>query len=118
MGTNNQKQQKHSITLSKGGDVPARKINPTTSATDRSFAQPSEATPQPVVTPKVHASETSEAEAVRKNSQLRQEAKVPEATKKVEKKPEPKQEKKVEKKDDDTTTKSRANGALPKNDRK
>jgi len=56
------------ITISKSGDVPARKLNTTTKQTDRSFAQPSPTVEQPVVVPKVHANKQDAAEALEKNS--------------------------------------------------
>lgn len=72
MGTQFQDGQKpkNRITISKGGDVPARKLSEQVGGeVDRSFAQPNPALPARDVEPKVHASEHDAAEALSKNSQ-------------------------------------------------
>ena len=62
------KKPENKITISRGGDVPARKLDTTTGKVDRSFAQPSPTVEQPVVVPKVHANKEDAAEALEKNS--------------------------------------------------
>lgn len=69
MGTNSNK-LKNNISISRGGDVPARKINAETGETDRSFAQPNPAVEHQDPAPKAHASQKDEAEALEKNSIL------------------------------------------------
>lgn len=59
---------KNHISISKGGDVPTRKIDPETGKTDRSFAQPNPALPQSKIEPKTHANVEDEAEALNNNS--------------------------------------------------
>jgi hypothetical protein len=56
------------ITISKGGDVPARKIKPETGETNRSFAQPSPTAETKPLTPRTHASAQEEVEAIRRNT--------------------------------------------------
>jgi len=62
------KKPRNRIAISKGGETPARQINPETGVVDRSFAQPSPATPQREVEPKAHASAQDEVEALNENS--------------------------------------------------
>ena len=59
---------KNNISISKGGDVPSRQIDPETGKTDRSFAQPNPAIPQREVEPKAHANIEDEVEALNNNS--------------------------------------------------
>lgn len=59
---------KNRITISKGGDVPARSVDPETGRQDRSFAQPNPSVPQREVEPKAHASAQDEVEALNENS--------------------------------------------------
>ena len=59
---------KNRIAISKGGDTPARQVNPDTGTTDRSFAQPNPTIPQREVEPKAHANAQDEVEALNKNS--------------------------------------------------
>jgi len=70
MGTNfvNGDKPKNRITISKGGDVPPRRINADTGRQDRSFAQPNPAKPLPEVEKKAHATAQDEVEALSKNS--------------------------------------------------
>lgn len=72
MGTNfkDGKKPKNRITISRGGEVPARKINPAGGEADRSFAQPNPAVPERKIEPKVHANMNDEAKAMSKNSKL------------------------------------------------
>jgi len=70
MGTINNDKKSNKITISRGGDVPARKINPESGQTDRSFAQPNPTIEHPEPAPKVHASEQDETQALEKNSKL------------------------------------------------
>ena len=72
MGTQFQdgEKPKNRITISRGGDVPARKLSEQVGGeVDRSFAQPNPALPASEVKPKVHASEQDEAQALNENSQ-------------------------------------------------
>lgn len=69
MGTNGNK-PKNNISISRSGDVPARKVNAETGETDRSFAQPNPAVEHNTPTPKAHASQQDEAEALENNSTL------------------------------------------------
>lgn len=66
----NGKQPENKVTISRGGDVPSRKVNPETGKTDRSFAQPSPVVAHPQPTPKAHASEEDAREALAKHSKL------------------------------------------------
>lgn len=59
---------KNNITISKGGDVPARKVDAETGRQDRSYAQPNPSVPQREVEPKAHASAQDEVEALNDNS--------------------------------------------------
>lgn len=70
MGTNFAKGEKpkNNITISKGGDVPARSVNAETGEQDRSFAQPNPSKPQPDVEAQAHASAQDEVEALNQNS--------------------------------------------------
>ena len=68
MGTNPQKKLKNNITVSRSGEVLARKIDAETGKADRSFAQPNPAIPHPEVKPKAHASEEEAMEALKRNS--------------------------------------------------
>lgn len=70
MGTKSNQPNRNRATISRGGDTPARKIDPDTGAADRSFAQPNPAIQQEEVTPKAHASEQDKNEAIKKNSKL------------------------------------------------
>ncbi len=56
------------VTISKGGETPARKVNPATGETDRSFAQPNPSVPPREVQPKAHAGVEDEIEALNANS--------------------------------------------------
>ena len=66
----NGKQPENKVTISRGGDVPSRKVNPETGKTDRSFAQPSPVVSHPPITPKAHASEEDAREALAKHSKM------------------------------------------------
>jgi hypothetical protein len=69
MGSNFKKKPKNSVTISRGGDVPPRKIDPATGITDRSFAQPNPVTPPTNPAPKTHASAEEAVEALERHSQ-------------------------------------------------
>ena len=62
------KKPRNRIAISKGGETPARQVDPETGSVDRSFAQPNPVTPQREVEPKAHASAQDEVEALNKNS--------------------------------------------------
>ena len=62
------KKPKNRVTISKGGDVAPRQVNPDTGKVDRSFAQPNPVAPHSDITPKAHASAADEVEALTKNS--------------------------------------------------
>jgi hypothetical protein len=69
MGTTpNDKRSQNRVTISRGGETPARKVDPETGATDRSFAQPNPAVEHPTPTPKAHASEADARKALAENS--------------------------------------------------
>lgn len=70
MGTNFKEGEKpkNRITISKGGETPARQVDADSGKIDRSFAQPNPSTPQDVE-PKAHANAHEEAEALKKNSE-------------------------------------------------
>ena len=70
MGTESNQPSRNRATISRGGDTPARRVNPETGETDRSFAQPNPAIHEEEVTPKAHASEQDENEAITENSKL------------------------------------------------
>ena len=63
-----EKRPQNRVTISRGGNVPARKVHPETGETDRSFAQPNPAIEHPTPTPKAHASETDAQQALEKHS--------------------------------------------------
>ena len=56
------------VTISKSGAVPARRVDPDTGASDRSFAQPNPVLPPEEIAPKAHASAAEEVEALNRNS--------------------------------------------------
>lgn len=64
------KPEDNKVTISRGGNVPARKVVPESGKTDRSFAQPNPSVEHPQVTPKAHASENAARKALEANSKL------------------------------------------------
>lgn len=56
------------VTISKGGEAPARQVDPDSGKIDRSFAQPNPAMPAREVEPKAHANAQEEVESLNKNS--------------------------------------------------
>lgn len=70
MGTTSNDKPENRVTISRGGSVPSRKVNPETGKTDRSFAQPNPAVEHPQVTPKAHASEDAARKALEANSKM------------------------------------------------
>lgn len=70
MGTTSNNKPDNRVTISRGGNVPSRKVNPETGKTDRSFAQPNPAVEHPQINPKAHASEDAARKALEANSKM------------------------------------------------
>ncbi len=72
MGTTNKDGTRltNKVVISRGGNVPARKINLETGETDRSFAQPNPTVKHVEPEAKVHASEQDKSKALEDNSKL------------------------------------------------
>ena len=81
MGTtfNNGDKPKNRITISRGGETAARKIDPEARTTDRSFAQPNPALPVEDVKSEQPATAQDEADVLRNNSKKGRDYKTDEA---------------------------------------